>query len=223
LAGLGRHGMLGAMSELEPLSAPRALLPPHLVLRDFLPADTAAAILAYAQANEARFTPVQGYDPNVPARAERRSLSLRDIGPFRALLRDRLAPLQEEITAALGLAPFQRANFEFQMLAHGDGTYIARHIDIRRDRVAVARRAITGVYYMHAEPQGFQGGALRLHDPQPHSGDGGHIDLAPAHNTCIFFPSTMAHEVMPIAVPSGRFADARFSVNCWFHRVVQET
>jgi Rps23 Pro-64 3,4-dihydroxylase Tpa1-like proline 4-hydroxylase len=24
--------------------------------------------------------------------------------------------------------------------------------------------------------------------------------------------------VMPVRVPSGRFADSRFAVNCWFHR-----
>jgi SM-20-related protein len=209
--------MLGLMSEP---STHRALLPPHLVRRDFLPPETAAALLAYAHANEARFEPVQGYDPNVPARAERRSLSLRDLGPFQGVLRERLAPLQDEITAALGLAPFRRAKFEFQMLAHGDGTHIARHIDIRRagDRPVAARRAITGVYYMHAEPKGFSGGELRLHELLPRGGDAQHVDLAPAHNACIFFPSWMAHEVTPVAVPSRRFADARFSVNCWFHR-----
>ena len=200
----------------------RALLPPHLVLRDFLPAETAAALLAYAQANETRFEPVEGYDPNVLARAERRSLSLRDIGPFRDALRGRLAPLQEEIAAALGLEPFRRARFEFQMLAHGDGTHIARHIDIRRtgDQSSGARRVVTGVYYMHAEPKGFSGGDLRLHELLPRGGQAQHVDLAPTHNACIFFPSWMAHEVTPIAVPSGRFADARFSVNCWFHRAV---
>jgi SM-20-related protein len=207
------------MSELKP--AHRAFLPPHRVLRDFLAADTASTFLAYAVANEARFVAGRvGRDSEVISDT-RHSLTLRDIGPFRAALSVRLAQVQAEMTAALGMPAFARDRFEFQLVAHGDGDFYGRHTDIGRpgDPTSARRRVLTGVYYLFAEPRRFSGGALRLHELMPRDdGPAQHIDVVPQNNACVFFPAWMPHEVMPAALPSGRFADARFSVNCWFHK-----
>ena len=60
------------------------------------------------------------------------------------------------------------------------------------------------------------GGALRLYAFGP--GGDRYEDVVPEHDSLIVFPSWAAHEVLPIACPSGRFADSRFALNCWFLR-----
>jgi Rps23 Pro-64 3,4-dihydroxylase Tpa1-like proline 4-hydroxylase len=36
----------------------------------------------------------------------------------------------------------------------------------------------------------------------------------------LLFPSTNDHEVLPVRVPTGAFADSRFTINGWIHRQV---
>ena len=44
------------------------------------------------------------------------------------------------------------------------------------------------------------------------------VELEPLHNSLVIFHSRMTHEVRPVRCPSRKFADGRFSVNCWFRR-----
>ena len=41
--------------------------------------------------------------------------------------------------------------------------------------------------------------------------------IEPRHNRIVFFWARTMHEVMPVRMPSGAFADARFTVNGWIN------
>ncbi|HZZ90570.1 MAG TPA: 2OG-Fe(II) oxygenase [Caulobacteraceae bacterium] len=210
------------MSEAD-TSAPtreeaRSLLPPHLVLRDFLPAATVAALLAFAVAHEADFKPtgVGGDSDASPNRRIRRSLGLRRLGPFRRLLAARLRELTPRLTAELKATPFELARVELQLVAHGDGAFYRRHVDTTTGGEAGTLRTLSGVYYFHGEPRAFEGGALRLYAIGP--GAARWVDIEPACNTLVVFPSWAPHEVMPVQCASGRFGDSRFAISCWLHQ-----
>ena len=78
------------------------------------------------------------------------------------------------------------------------------------------------MYFLHKEPRRFSGGELRIFetrlvDDRPVPVDHGQT-IVPRQNTIVFFPSRHQHEVLPVRVPSGEFADSRFTVNGWIHR-----
>ena len=196
------------------VAAPHSILPPHHVIHDFLPAETVAALLAFAEAHEAEFTPtgVGGGPVAAPDPALRVSMGLRRLGVFGPLLEARLLALAPALIAELRLAPFEASQVELQLVAHGDRAFFARHIDIQPGGQARRLRVLSGVYYLHRQPKAFAGGVLRLYaigDPARF------VDIEPACNMLLVFPSWAPHEVMPVSVPSGRFVDSRFAVNCW--------
>ena len=41
------------------------------------------------------------------------------------------------------------------------------------------------------------------------------IEIEPAHDSLLAFPSSARHEVETIACPGGAFADSRFALNIW--------
>ena len=41
------------------------------------------------------------------------------------------------------------------------------------------------------------------------------IEIEPAHDSLLAFPSSAHHEVETIACPGGAFADSRFALNIW--------
>ena len=191
---------------------------PVFVRRDFLPAKTADALLDYALANEGIFQPTlvghHGDGLNNPKL--RISLGTRNLGPFKPILEAGVADLIPEIVAALRMTPIQPARLEVEMVAHGDGAFYARHTDFRRNPDSATIRALSAVYYFHARPRMFTGGALRLYPTLAASPDI-FFDVQPDHNSLAVFPSWMTHEVMPVQCPGGGFRDSRFSINCWAH------
>jgi SM-20-related protein len=213
-----------AVPENPPTDLPdarRVILPPHVVLRDFLPADAAAALFDFALAHESRFAPSKvGYgeagrvDP-----AKRVSAQLHKLGPLKDDLRARFAAVLPDLIATLKTPPFEPSWIEVELVSHGDGAFFGRHLDTGRDKDGIkALRILSGVYYFHARPKAFSGGALRLHELMPSGKDRHFVDIEPMHNSFVAFPSWMPHEVLPVSCPSRRFADSRFAVNCWFHR-----
>ena len=204
-------------------SVPRMrILPPHIVRREFLPADTVARLLAWTKENQARFKPATvGRDGKGVVRPEARiSTRLHDFGPLKSELESILRPLAPGLAAELKVEPFETAHIELELVAHGDGAFYSRHIDTAReddDRLRSTRRLLSGVYYFHAMPKAFEGGALRLHEILTAQNDPQFVDIQPEHNSLVFFPAWMPHEVMKVSCPSGRFRDSRFAINCWFH------
>lgn len=190
---------------------------PHLRIADFLNAQSHAALLDWALANEARFVPAQLAGGLVKPEA-RRALVLRDLGPVAEMLENRLREEAHRWTAALRSTPFEASEVELELAAHNDGAHFTLHSDTyARHEVARGDRMLSAVYYFHREPKGFTGGALRLHRLGAAPGDAGE-DVAPDDNSLVVFPSWGPHEVMPIRCASGDFADSRFAVNCWIYR-----
>ena len=124
-------------------------------------------------------------------------------------------------------------SLQLELAAHGDGAFFAPHLDIpvgsERQPLGASEgedRIISAVYYFYSEPKGFTGGELRLlplgplpegAQPEPT----GHTDIEPVRNSLVAFASWFPHEVRPIRCPSGRFADFRFALNCWYCRALQ--
>lgn len=199
-------------------AAARAIMPPHVVLHEFLDATTAAGLLDFALANEAAFTPTRtghgGHSRIDPA--IRVSLGTRNLGPFRPILREKVLALVPELVDRLRTTPVDAPELELQLVAHNDGAFFRHHIDTMTAEQKTVR-VLSGVYYLHNSPKAFLGGALRLFA----IGDAARatfVDIEPVHNTLLVFPSWAPHEVRPIICPSKRFADSRFAVNCWVHR-----
>jgi len=198
--------------------AARTIMPPHLVLRDFLPEETVVGLLDFALANEVAFSPTKTgrrkegrINPNM-----RVSSGTHALGPFKSILESKVLALLPGLIDKLGATAVEWPKVELQLVAHNDGAFYKRHIDTQTASDRYGIRALSGVYYFNAVPKAFSGGALRLYAI---GGEGErYVDIEPTHNTLLVFPSWAPHEVMPIRCPSKRFADSRFAINCWVYR-----
>jgi Rps23 Pro-64 3,4-dihydroxylase Tpa1-like proline 4-hydroxylase len=153
-------------------------------------------------------------DPQV-----RRSRSLRGLAPMDGVLRRRVRARLPSLVADLRVSSFVPSRIELEMVVHGDGDHFSRHIDTAvgaGDDPPKGDRVISGVYYFHREPKGFEGGELRLHAFGV--ADAGFVDIEPRPNILVAFPSFAPHEVLPVRQPSPDFAGSRFAVNCWIYR-----
>jgi hypothetical protein len=205
-------------------TAARALLPPHVVLQNFLEENTVAALLDYTLAHEQAFQPtkVGRFDEGVTNPAIRVSHGMRELGGFRPILRLKILAVVPDIVARLHATPVDAPKLELELVAHNDGAFYKRHIDTQTASERENIRVLSGVYYFHAEPKAFSGGALRLYaigDPAGQT----FVEVEPAQNTLLVFPSWAPHEVRSVRCPSGRFADSRFAINCWVHRKTAKT
>ena len=201
------------------VAARRSLIPPHLVMRDFLSEETVIALLEFARTRQPSFAPTYvDVDLNAVKPAVRRSVGLRELGAFRDILKSRLIESLPAFVSGLGVTSIDSPKFDIELVAHGDGAFYKRHIDTQTARYCDLDqiRVLSAVYYFYAEPKAFEGGALRLFaigaEPAPY------IDIAPMRNSLLVFPSWAPHEVMPVSCPSNAFADSRFAINCWVLR-----
>ena len=195
----------------------RSIMPPYLVLRDFLPEEMVAGLLDYALAHQSDFAPTKigsmAVNPSV-----RVSVSLPDLGQYRQPLKTRIFEQLPQLIAELRVNPVESPKLETELVAHGDGAFYKRHIDTQTAQYDDVKqiRALSGVYYFHAEPKAFTGGALRLFaigaEPAPY------VDIEPVRNSLLVFPSWVPHEVRPVSCPTNQFIDSRFANNCWVSR-----
>ena len=208
-------GLTTSQTPPSPSALNRVL--PHLVLHNFLEEHLAFRLLEYAVAHEAAFRPSQVFrrhsgrvDPQA-----RVSVATRRLGPFGPILRRKLLGLAPEFLAALQSTPVEAPEVELELVAHNDGAFYARHTDTVRASNEV--RVLSGVYYFHAKPKAFTGGALRLLPIGDPTGSV-HVDIEPADNSLVIFHAWAPHEVRPVSCPSRRFAASRFAINCWIYR-----
>jgi Rps23 Pro-64 3,4-dihydroxylase Tpa1-like proline 4-hydroxylase len=124
----------------------------------------------------------------------RRARVLESLGSFESAFLEQLRRI----------APIPPGRIESQITASNHGDYFRLHQDGGPDDT----REITFVYFLHGEPRPFSGGELKIRDSA----------MAPHGDTLILFPSCSVHEVLPVEVPSRKFADSRFTVNGWIHR-----
>jgi Rps23 Pro-64 3,4-dihydroxylase Tpa1-like proline 4-hydroxylase len=212
------------MSELEQ-SAPRTrMMPPYSVYRGFLDSVAHASLLAWALENETKFETslmLRGFkqdkardDPSV-----RKSLRVGEFGPMTAVFRQRLLDFLPTLIADLRVTSFKPSKVELELVANNDGAFFKQHIDtFMGDARQASDRVLSAVYYFHAEPKAFSGGALRLYSFDTKEDGGNFADVQPEQNMLLVFPSWALHEVLPVNCPSRRFSDSRFNVNCWVHR-----
>jgi SM-20-related protein len=199
---------------------------PHVVFEQVLGAERVAALLDHVAARRGDFrssiirkrrSGMRGVDPQ-----SRKSLSLRDLGPFQGELDTVVRAIAGASLKALHIDEAAVEPGEFDLLAYRDGDYFRAHIDTfdLMDKV----RVLSCVYYFATTPRRFTGGELRLYGlPKPSAGSPSepvpHVDVAPETDTLVVFPSWLQHEVLPVRVPSGEWLESRFTLNCWIHRV----
>lgn len=218
------------MNPTEPALSASALasrMPaPHHVVSPFLGRKGVDQLLDYCIGNEAAFAAASvgdGKQALIDGQLRRsRSLAIPDefAHAVHAEFRRRLAIMLPDLIAALKLSPFEATVYEMELVAHNDGAFFARHIDTFTGAADLppTQRMISAVYYFHAAPKAFSGGALRLHPVLGGGEDGSWVDVDPVCDSLVCFPSFAPHEVRPIACPSGRFSDSRFAINTWICR-----
>jgi SM-20-related protein len=198
---------------------------PHIVFHDVLGAQKVASLLRHVQAHEQDFVPAPSRQRGVAGQrideAQRKCLLLGALGEFRAPFQAFVRSIAPQALARLGLIEPHVEPKEFQISAHRDGGHFVTHVDTVDDLARV--RVLSCVYYFSATPRRFSGGELRLHGFPVAPGGSGRaapstVDIAPEPDTLVVFPSWLSHEVRPVRVPSGAFADSRFAIYCWFHR-----
>jgi predicted 2-oxoglutarate/Fe(II)-dependent dioxygenase YbiX len=126
---------------------------------------------------------------------------------FRQMLQDRL----DDALERLGIPAFPVGVMEIQMTAHGDGEFFRQHTD--SGSRATADRALTFVYYFHAEPKRYAGGELVFFGAY-----GDEQIVEPINDALILFDPHTPHEVRRVSCPSGRLEDGRFTLNGWLRR-----
>jgi SM-20-related protein len=195
----------------------RGLIPPYIVLRDFLDEETVADLLDYVISRQSDFRPTRldSHDVNPSVRI---SMGLRDLGKFKQVLQTKILDLVPSFVADMGATPVKEPWLETELVAHGDGAFYKRHIDTQIGGYHNTKliRVLSGVYYFNTEPQAFTGGALRLHALGSKGGEN-FVDIAPLRNSLLVFLAWAPHEVLPVSCPSRRFIDSRFAINCWIH------
>jgi SM-20-related protein len=202
----------------------RRLMPPHRLIREFLPTPMPATLLDWAIENEAAFKPTtMSYGDRAKQEPNhRRSIGVRNFGPLEPVLRRRALEIAPALFDELRVSPSQVGSVEMELIAHNDGAFLKRHIDTFTGAAwaAAGSRLLSAVYYLHHLPKAFTGGCLRLFPFGAGGEDDGYLDIEPEHNALLIFPSWASHEVLPIYCPSKKFADSRFAVNIWLRAPV---
>lgn len=200
-----------------------AIACPYWCQDAFLGAPLAAGLLAHARGADRRFVPSRigsaetaRHDPG-----HRISQVTREVGPLAAAFRARIRGSVPAALDAIGMRDFAVGEIELELAAHGDGAFFAPHVDTQLASSHSDRgpRMLSAVYYFHALPQRFSGGALRLHPFHPAPGEDDLVDIEPVHDRLVVFPSSARHEVRLVTCPGVAFADWRFALNCWVRKV----
>lgn len=208
-----------ASTTAAPAVAAAPPIEPSIVVhwRDFLTPADHAALVDFAIAHEAKFTPS---GVSTQDKQYRESWVLTDFPAFSALMEQRIRDRLGALLPAFGLPPeHPLPRFEAQLTAHNDGNYYRQHND--NGSADTRSRLLTYVYYFNRSPKAYTGGELRVFDSTVR--DNFYVaaeryrDYQPENNSIVFFLSRYLHEVRPVSCPSGAFADGRFTINGWLH------
>lgn len=193
---LERSRFAGSLSARTFLRKSEGVL--HHRIRDFLPEQAAQDVLAQIVDRQDDFCSLSG---------NRNFLRLPKPLDLLPAFHERLWAILPEIQALLGIA-LDRPEIELYVHAYNDGTLFGRHSDAHGG--GNWRRRISCVYYVHRRPRGFGGGELIVYDGRRRA----HA-VEPEHNSAVFFPSSLVHEVLQVTCRSREFVDSRFAINVW--------
>lgn len=142
------------------IKAVESVMPPYRVYRDFLDAHTRADLLTWTIENEVKFEPTRV----TSGRTDRqKSLRVLDFEPIETVIRQRVLDLAPTLIRDLRMSQLELAGITTELVAHNDGAFFKRHIDrFYNVEEAAPDRIVTAVYYFHAEPKAFSGGATLL-------------------------------------------------------------
>lgn len=171
---------------------------PYYRVEEFLPARSADEILDDLLARREEFCCLTG-----PRNFLRLPSPLEQVPRFSEKLSETLPVIERRFGLDLS-----RPLFELYVHAYNDGTFFGKHPDNHGG--ANWRRRVSCVYYLHQRPRRFDGGTLLIYDSKGRS-----FPVESIHNSIVFFPSSLIHEVLPIRCASGRFEDSRFAINVW--------
>ena len=206
--------VLGGADLPDAPRAPDAWPAPFVRVRNFLPADEHAALLAKMLAGREHFSELAGvgagYIPDAMTRnnseANRRFAAEAQLG-----FEPRLRKLAEDAAPRLGMRVLGAYRLDLKVRTYQTGEFYAAHSDFSEGDSTP--REINYVYYLHRRPKSFSGGDLLLHD-----GDlGGLLNaftrIEPEDNSIVLFPSRCVHEVTEVQCDPGDFGAGRFSLN----------
>lgn len=195
-------------------------LPPYYLKENFLGQALVDHLLQHVLENHERFetSRVRPRDSEIDQK-NRMSSVLRDFGPLKKEMKERFQAVFKEALEQLQMPTFSLCGTEREIVAHGNGGFYNKHIDTMTGSGQSSIRALTAVYYFHAQPKKFSGGELRLLPLRASRGAANYLDIEPVNDRLLLFPSWLPHQVMPVSSSSADFIDSRFAINCWYHKL----
>jgi SM-20-related protein len=195
-------------------AAQRTVRHPVALIENFLPDDVWRTLLARVLASEASFQPSGTHDRRTDYR---HSLVMNPPPDLVAPVVERVRHVVPNVLPSLRVRPITIGVVEAQVTASIDGSFFGVHTDADHDKVP--KRYLTYVYYFNRPPKRFSGGELRVYHDVLRNNKLARAEtfdvVEPLHNRIVMFWARAMHEVMPVRIPSGAFADARFTVNGW--------
>ncbi len=194
--------------------------PPYFVTLENFLGDVGRSALRMAVEREQDFVPAKIHDEHGERvdQRQRRNRVMTDLGGMERDIAEQIKEVLEPTLTRLGMEPFPVGEIEIQLAASGDGDYFHMH----RDADESSTRVLTFVCFLHNEPRRFSGGELRIFDNAVINGSSVPTDrsqlISPRMDVAVLFPSNNEHELLPVRVPSKKFADSRFTITGWIHR-----
>src|ERR1041384_3779229 len=161
---------------------------PYARFTEFLPIETAEDVLQQILDREQDFCRLKG---------NRNFLRLPQPLDLLPGFSEKLSMMLPQIESSFGV-DLTEPEIELYVHAYNDGTYFLRHADTHGG--GNWRRRISCVYYVHRRPRAFDGGDLIVYDRR-----GSGYPVAAEHNSAVFFPANLMHEVRRITCASGAF------------------
>jgi len=221
----GPGSALRNAQSVESVERPQDLPAVYATAEEFLMPAELEELVRYTWGHETDFVVSEVVSPGVQGigtvdHEYRRSHVLMNLAEHEARFLERIRGMLPGIFEKLRMKPFEPARAEVQITASNDGDFFRDHSD--NGHSDIASRALTFVYFFHAEPKPFRGGDLRLYDSRRDRDvwvrhGAGHV-IVPEQNQMVFFPSEVVHEITPVICPTKSFGDSRFTVNGWLHR-----
>ena len=207
--------VLGGEDLPDAPQAPEVWPAPFVRVRNFLPPDEHAALLALFLAGRERFVSPARTGPGYVDDDTRRALvpDGRTVDEVQPGFEPRLRKLVGDTLPRLGMAGLGEYRVDVQMSAYLAGGFYRPHSDevAGRSNEPEVRR-INCLYYLHRQPRPFTGGDLLLHDGEVANT---FTRIEPRDNSIVLFPSRCVHQVTLVECDPGDFGAGRFTVNSY--------
>lgn len=199
------------------------IIPPHLIIDDFLGGEVIDALLQHVISNEGNFVDTsvstgKNDNSNHVDVNWRISRVLQDFGSLKKNIKQKFIDVLPIAIQKLRTDEFNLEWLELELVAHGDKAFYKTHIDTSTNRNAETVRVITAVYYFHSQPKVFFGGQLRILPLRHNVPDSKFLDVEPINDRLLLFPSWVPHQVLPVKLEANNFIDSRFAINCWYRK-----